>query len=69
MDYLVDCKCTHDLTQHDDLGCHGDHRRCRCPRTKLQALDAAIDIARTNPWSHSFVEGAGEGDPGEAASA
>ncbi|MEA2689603.1 MAG: hypothetical protein QOJ39_3762 [Candidatus Eremiobacteraeota bacterium] len=51
MDYLVDCRCTHDLTRHDDSGCHGSGEPCGCARTKLEALDSAIDQARLNPWS------------------
>ena len=51
MDYLVDCQCTHDLTRHDETGCRGDAGRCSCKRTKLEALDAAIELARVSPWS------------------
>ena len=51
MDYLVDCQCAHDLTRHDESGCHGNGLPCGCNRTKLEALDAAIEQARINPWS------------------
>ena len=51
MDYLVECRCTHDLTRHDEGGCCGDGGRCSCKRTKLEALESAIDLARTSPWT------------------
>jgi hypothetical protein len=61
MDYLIDCECGHDLTRHDDSGCVGSDRKCHCGRTKLQALDAAIDVARVNPWAGYVRKGsAGE---------
>ena len=51
MDYLIDCVCGHDLTRHDESGCRGnDSSKCSCARTKLDALDGAIEAARTNPW-------------------
>ena len=51
MDYLVNCRCTHDLTRHDESGCDGNGEPCGCHRTKLEALDSAIEQARLNPWS------------------
>ena len=51
MDYLVDCQCNHDLTLHDGSRCRGDNGRCICTRTKLEALDAAIELARVSPWT------------------
>jgi len=53
MDYLVDCQCTHDLTRHDEHGCHGNDELCECKRTKHEALDAAIEGARANPWARA----------------
>ena len=51
MDYLIDCVCGHDLTRHDESGCLGnDSSSCTCVRTKLDALDSAIERARINPW-------------------
>jgi hypothetical protein len=50
MDYLIDCLCGHDLTRHDESGCSGNDSSCRCVRTKLGALDSAIEQARINPW-------------------
>jgi hypothetical protein len=50
MDYLIDCLCGHDLTRHDESGCSGNDSSCRCARTKLGALDSAIEQARINPW-------------------
>jgi hypothetical protein len=50
MDYLIDCVCGHDLTRHDESGCLGNHSSCTCVRTKLDALDSAIEAARINPW-------------------
>ena len=49
MDYLIDCLCGHDLTRHDESGCSGNSS-CTCVRTKLDALDSAIEQARINPW-------------------
>jgi hypothetical protein len=49
MEYLVDCQCSHDLSLHDHAGCRGSG--CFCRRTKRQALDAAIEDARKNPWA------------------
>lgn len=51
MDYLVDCQCAHDLTRHDENGCRGDGSPCGCTRTRLEALDAAIEQARKSPWT------------------
>ena len=50
MDYLIDCLCGHDLTRHNESGCSGNGSSCTCERTKLDALDSAIDQARINPW-------------------
>jgi hypothetical protein len=50
MDYLIDCVCGHDLTRHSASGCSGNDSSCTCVRTKLDALDSAIDRARINPW-------------------
>jgi hypothetical protein len=50
MDYLIDCLCGHDLTRHDESGCSGNGSSCTCVRTKLDALDSAIEAARINPW-------------------
>ena len=50
VDYLIDCVCGHDLTRHDESGCLGNDFSCPCVRTKLDALDSAIEQARTNPW-------------------
>jgi hypothetical protein len=50
MDYLIDCVCGHDLTRHDESGCLGNDLSCACVRTKLDALDSAIEQARINPW-------------------
>ena len=50
MDYLINCVCGHDLTRHDGSGCLGNDSHCPCVRTKLDALDSAIDLARVNPW-------------------
>ena len=51
MDYLVDCECTHDLEHHDWSGCRGSRGACSCRRTKLEALDGAIELAGVNPWA------------------
>ena len=50
MDYLIDCVCGHDLTRHGQAGCSGNNSSCTCVRTRLDALDGAIDQARINPW-------------------
>ena len=50
MDYLIDCLCGHDLTRHDASGCSGSGSTCTCVRTKVDALDSAIEAARVNPW-------------------
>jgi hypothetical protein len=50
MDYLIDCVCGHDLTRHTESGCRGNNSPCPCGRTKLDALDGAIEAARINPW-------------------
>ena len=50
MDYLIDCVCGHDLTRHNESGCFGNDSSCKCVRTRLDALDSAIDQARINPW-------------------
>jgi hypothetical protein len=50
VDYLIDCLCGHDLTRHDESGCSGTNSSCTCVRTKLGALDSAIEKARVNPW-------------------
>lgn len=50
MDYLVHCECGHDLASHREHGCRA-RSDCACRRTKLEALDSAIAIARGNPWA------------------
>jgi len=50
VDYLIDCVCGHDLTRHDGSGCSGNNSSCTCVKTKLDALDCAIEQARVNPW-------------------
>ncbi len=67
MDYLIDCTCTHDLTRHDSSGCRGSGEPCGCRRTKLEALDAAIEIARVNPWAHYLRDPLGAASETEGA--
>lgn len=55
MDYLIDCVCGHDLTRHDESGCRGHDSSCACGRTKLDALDSAVQEARINPWGGDYV--------------
>jgi hypothetical protein len=66
MDYLIDCTCGHDLTRHDESGCRGRDSFCACERSKLQALDSAIDQARVNPWG-GFVRAESTDEPDERA--
>jgi hypothetical protein len=62
MDYLIECVCRHDLTRHDETGCRGNDSFCPCMRTKLEALDGAIEAARGSFWasSHQSPSGAFE---------
>jgi hypothetical protein len=66
MDYLIDCLCGHDLTRHDESGCRGNDSRCTCLRTKLSALDSAIQQARINPWG-DYIRKPSSADAGEDA--
>lgn len=60
MDYLIDCACGHDLTQHGELGCRGTTGRCGCTLSKHEALDGAIERARISPWSELMRRQAAE---------
>ena len=51
MDYLIDCVCGHDLTRHGESGCRGNGASCPCASTRLEALDGAIEQARSSPWA------------------
>jgi hypothetical protein len=67
MKYLVYCTCGHALDRHASEGCGGEppFLRCACDHTELEALDAAIEHARRNPWEGYQLPaavGAGEGD-------
>ncbi len=51
MKYLVFCPCGHSLDRHGDGGCDGEQRaRCSCALDQRNALEAAIDRVRTDPW-------------------
>jgi hypothetical protein len=69
MEYLIDCTCGHDLTRHDESGCRANDSSCICERTKLEALDSAIDQARVNPWGRFLRAPAMDGSDETAASA
>ena len=50
MENLVLCPCGHSLALHDFTGCAGDRlRRCTCARDRHEALEAAVDNARSAP--------------------
>lgn len=66
MDYLIDCVCGHDLTRHDESGCLGNDSSCTCVRTRIDALDSAIDQARINPWG-DYVRKSPQPEPGVGA--
>lgn len=52
METLVLCPCGHELALHDEQGCRGSRSvRCACDRTREAALEAAVEAARTRPWS------------------
>jgi hypothetical protein len=52
LDELVLCPCGHSMAQHDRDGCRGERlRRCRCRHDRHAALEAAVDGARSRPWS------------------
>jgi hypothetical protein len=67
MQYLIDCVCGHDLTRHDQLGCHGNDWHCACARTRSQALESAIEQARINPWARYLRETDGSDAPPDVA--
>ena len=50
--YLVFCPCGHSLDRHATLGCDGNEPsvRCACNRNEERALEAALAMARLNPW-------------------
>lgn len=48
MDNLVFCTCGHALDRHASRGCVGDRETaCSCLRTSYEALDAAVEAARS----------------------
>lgn len=48
MIYLVLCPCLHSVEGHDAHGCKGDRgRSCACRLALNDALDAAVDAARS----------------------
>jgi hypothetical protein len=48
---MVLCTCGHALDHHSSAGCRGDRRQiCACQYDPTNALDAAVDHARTEPW-------------------
>jgi len=52
MENLVLCPCGHPLTNHETAGCRGARReRCDCTRTRGEALEAAVESAKTRPWT------------------
>lgn len=52
MDTLVLCPCGHELAMHDAEGCRGSRtERCACTLSSEKALEAAVEAARTRPWS------------------
>ncbi len=56
MDELVLCPCGHSMAQHDGGGCRGERLRlCRCARDRYAALEAAVDSAKSRPWSKPEV--------------
>lgn len=67
MDYLIDCPCGHDLTRHGPSGCTGRDSHCACTRSKLAALDGAIERARVNTWG-DFLRNPVAGDAGTTRS-
>lgn len=48
MKYLVFCPCGHSLEAHVAEGCTGDHAMCACRADQAEALNAAIDQARSD---------------------
>jgi len=49
MTALVLCPCGHAIDAHDPGGCRGDRSsRCTCTLTPVQAMDAAVDGARSS---------------------
>jgi hypothetical protein len=51
MNRLVLCPCSHPLDRHSEAGCGGDPRTlCYCPLPLHEALNAAVESARTHPW-------------------
>jgi hypothetical protein len=49
MSYHITCKCGHPIGHHNDGGCEGGERlrRCTCQRDRMQALDYALNVARS----------------------
>jgi len=45
------------------LGCSGNGSTCTCARTKLDALDSAIEAARINPWGGDSLRKPSEAAP------
>lgn len=53
MQRLVLCACGHDLGAHAARGCGGDRdRSCTCRCNEDEALEAAIERARIDPWGY-----------------
>jgi hypothetical protein len=69
VDYLIDCACGHDLTRHGEAGCRANDSSCACMRTRLQALDGAIERARITAWAQYTRKPVDGTDKAVAASA
>jgi hypothetical protein len=49
MTALVLCPCGHAIDVHEPGGCRGDRAsRCACALTPIEAMDAAVDGARSS---------------------